>query len=247
MKEQAEQRLTAVFFDVDDTMYDLLEPTRLALREVLELPETFDYEQAFHQIRHYSDVLSDEAKLSDRNPGEEELSAMRTRRYILAMRRFGLELSQGQAEELQARYEARQKEIAPFTGAVELMKQLQDGGMQVGLITNGEQKHQFRKIQTLGLDKVVPADRIFISGSVGIAKPSPGIFHYVNQQTGTSPEECVYIGDSWRNDVVGAIAAGWNMIWYNYRAVAQESDRMPLRTVASFEELREVLGELSLI
>ncbi|MFB5760139.1 hypothetical protein [Paenibacillus medicaginis] len=33
----------AVFFDVDDTMYDHLQPTRGALQHVMELDDSFPY------------------------------------------------------------------------------------------------------------------------------------------------------------------------------------------------------------
>ena len=48
----------AVFFDVDDTMYDHLLPFRKAVRrQVAEKPE-FPFEEAYHRLRYYSDILS---------------------------------------------------------------------------------------------------------------------------------------------------------------------------------------------
>ena len=35
----------------------------------------------------------------------------------------------------------------------------------------------------------------------------------VENEMGHDPEDSYYIGDSYRNDVVGAKMAGWNAIW----------------------------------
>lgn len=57
------------FFDVDDTMYDHLHPTRDALRTVLGLSERFPFEKAYHRIRYYSDVLSAKGGLLEGRQG----------------------------------------------------------------------------------------------------------------------------------------------------------------------------------
>jgi putative hydrolase of the HAD superfamily len=51
----------------------------------------------------------------------------------------------------------------------------------------------------------------------------------------------VHVGDSWAADVEGALAAGWNAIWYQSRASAAKSDpRVPVAHDA--DETREALS-----
>ncbi|MGQ8873411.1 HAD family hydrolase [Paenibacillus sp. TSA_86.1] len=230
----------AIFFDVDDTLYDHLQPLRSALQEVLGLPERFDYSLAYHRFRYYSDWLSAQEDLSA-VPEPDAVERMRSRRFELTMEEFGIALQPGQAQELQSKYLSRQFEIIPFQGAYELIRRLQAEGHTVGLITNGEGQHQRRKLEALDVFGLVDGQLIFISGEVGYAKPDGRLFEHVNKQTGTIADHCYYIGDSWRNDVAGAVDAGWNIIWFNHREASPESDHQPHFTAQHYEEISEIL------
>jgi len=52
-----------------------------------------------------------------------------------------------------------------------------------------------------------------ISSEVGFRKPSPGFFAALCQQLQTPPARVVMVGDSWREDVLGAHAAGLHAAW----------------------------------
>ncbi|ALP38955.1 HAD family hydrolase [Paenibacillus sp. IHB B 3084] len=232
----------AVFFDVDDTMYDHLHPTRDALRTVLGLSERFPYEEAYHRIRYYSDVLSAKGGLLEGKAGPDELEDMREGRFVLALQEFGVNITREQAVDIQKEYLDRQYRIEPFEGATSLMDELSSAGYLVGLITNGLEDHQMSKIRAMALENHIAAEHIFVSGTVGYAKPDPRIFEVVNERTGTLAEHCCYIGDSWRNDVAGAVGANWRVIWFNHRKAAPESEVAgAYETVASYSELKKLL------
>ncbi|WP_226001124.1 HAD family hydrolase [Paenibacillus sp. BJ-4] len=232
----------AVFFDVDDTMYDHLHPTRDALRTVLGLSERFPYEEAYHRIRYYSDLLSAQGGLLEGKAGSDELDDMRESRFVLALQEFGVDITREQAAHVQKVYLDRQYRIAPFEGATSLMDALSSAGYLVGLITNGLEEHQMSKIKAMALENHVAPEHIFVSGTVGYAKPDPRIFEVVNERTGTLAEHCCYIGDSWRNDVAGAVAANWRVIWFNHRNASPESDVLgAYETAASYSELKKLL------
>lgn len=42
------------------------------------------------------------------------------------------------------------------------------------------------------------------------------IFQKIEQQLNLKPDEILYIGDSWPNDVDGSTQAGWDAIWYTH-------------------------------
>ncbi|MCV9949124.1 HAD family hydrolase [Paenibacillus sp. BT-177] len=232
----------AVFFDVDDTMYDHLHPTRDALRTVLGLSERFPYQEVYHRIRYYSDLLSAKGGLLEGKAGQDELDDMREGRFILALQEFGVAITREQAVHVQQEYLDRQYRIESFEGATSLIDELSSAGYLVGLITNGLEEHQMSKIKAMTLENHVAAEHIFVSGTVGYAKPDRRIFEIVNERTGTLAEHCCYIGDSWRNDVAGAIAANWRVIWFNHRNAIPESDVSgAYETAASYAELRRLL------
>lgn len=230
----------AVFFDVDDTLYDHLQPFREALEETLGTAPDFPYEPAYHRMRYYSDFLSAEAGGTPTHG--QVLDTMRTERFVRSLAEFGLTLTTGQAAAVQAAYLKRQFDIKPFPGALELIGELQAQRIVVGVITNGPPDHQWRKIQALGVDRLIPAELVFISGAVGLTKPDARLFELIAGKLGKSPEQCCYIGDSWRNDVVGAARAGWRVIWFNHRGVRPESEPHLLHApAASYDELARLL------
>ncbi len=59
-----------------------------------------------------------------------------------------------------------------------------------------------------GLGIAAYVDRIFASGAIGLAKPSPDFYLRACRDLGVSPGDAVMIGDSYRADVLGARGAG---------------------------------------
>ncbi|MNZ69644.1 Pyrimidine 5'-nucleotidase YjjG [compost metagenome] len=229
----------AVFFDVDDTLYDHLIPFREALQNILHTDTDFPYEQAYHRMRYFSDTLS--AQAGGTPTHGKVLDDMRQNRFILALAEFGLSLTPDQAQKVQDEYLSNQFAIELFEGAEQLIHELMSRGTVVGLITNGPPAHQLQKIQALGIDRILSSDRIFISGAVGITKPDRGLFDHVTESLGLTSSSCYYIGDSWRNDVVGAVSAGWNVVWFNHRGVQPESEHQPHHVVDSYNDIAKVL------
>ena len=54
-----------------------------------------------------------------------------------------------------------------------------------------------------------------LSADIGFLKPDSRAFETVQRRLGLFPGEIVMVGDSWRDDVAGALAAGWTAIWVN--------------------------------
>lgn len=233
--------IQAVFFDLDDTLYDHLAPFQGALKQILLTPSDFPYEKAYHRMRYYSDLLSDQ--FGGTPTTEPALSQLRHGRFKLALEEIGLHLSDEQATAVQQAYYNKQFEIELFSGAKDLIKQLQSQSIFVGIITNGPLPHQMKKIEALNLKALIPLDAIFVSGDVGYTKPEVGIFDYVANKLDLLPAHCYYIGDSWRNDVVGALDAGWRSVWFNHRNVKPATNHSPHFEVKSYKELHHLLTQ----
>ncbi|WP_025688336.1 HAD family hydrolase [Paenibacillus zanthoxyli] len=222
----------AIFFDLDDTLYDHLVPFRNAVREVIKPDESvLDVLQLFDRVRYHSDQ-----QWPRYLQGELPLDETRVRRMEIAFSEFGIHLSREQATLVQEGYIGRQYNIEMIDGVLPQLTRLMAEGHVVGIITNGPVDHQMSKIRGLGVDKLIPQDRIFISDAVGIAKPNPEIFTYVNRITGTKAEDSVYVGDTWHNDVVGALDAGWKMYWYNPRGREPLDGHTPTHIFRNYEE-----------
>lgn len=98
------------------------------------------------------------------------------------------------------------------------------------IITNG-----FKEVQTIKLNNcnLTPFfDQIIISEDHQTNKPDKKIFEIAQQLTSAYPEECMMIGDNFENDVLGAINAGWQAVWYTpmqHRDYQTVSDLMELK------------------
>lgn len=54
---------------------------------------------------------------------------------------------------------------------------------------------------------------IVVSAEEGLRKPSPAIFARCCDRLGVTPASCLFIGDTWSDDIEGATAAGLPALW----------------------------------
>ena len=84
----------------------------------------------------------------------------------------------------------------------------------------------------------VEVHAIIDSGSVGVAKPDPAIFHLALEAAGTTAERAIHVGDAYQYDVRGARAAGVRPILV---------DPFDLRADADCERVVSLIDVVSLL
>jgi putative hydrolase of the HAD superfamily len=109
-------------------------------------------------------------------------------------------------------------------------------GLHLGIISNGDAVQQKQKLKALGI--AARFATIVISGEVGLTKPDPAIFHLACEKAGQRPSDCWYIGDNFKVDVQGSLAAGMKAIWLNRNGKAHSSN---ISTIESLSELGDKL------
>jgi putative hydrolase of the HAD superfamily len=104
-------------------------------------------------------------------------------------------------------YRQHPPQIEPFPDTIDLLKTL-DRSYQIGLVSDGYLEVQQRKWAALGLD--IFFDAVVFSDQLGREKwkPSPAPFELVLEQLKIAPESSVYIGDNPRKDFFGARQLG---------------------------------------
>lgn len=96
-------------------------------------------------------------------------------------------------------------------GARELLLALRAGGVPVAVLTNGDRDRQVRKVQALGLTCLV--DVLVVAGCDGVpAKPDPGAFTRVARLLAAPAEELVMVGDRPDFDITPALAVGMRAV-----------------------------------
>ncbi len=186
--------------------------------------------------RKYSDALFDKCEA-----GQMTVREMHIRRIKDACSEMGMTISEEKALEFQEAYVEEQQKITLFEEVEELLGSLREQGKQLAVLTNGSTGHQSMKIKQLNLAKWIPEENMFISESIGYAKPAPEAFHILENKLDLDKQKTVYVGDSFANDIVGAKQAGWNAIWMNHRRRKMpENSFRPDKEVHSAKELVEV-------
>ena len=91
----------------------------------------------------------------------------------------------------------------------------------VGAVRDLARVAMLSNTQTFGLellDRLGITQRIrtrILSAEVGALKPEPAAFEAVQRKLGLFPGNLAMVGDSWNDDVLGALEAGWTAIWVN--------------------------------
>ncbi|NYE09111.1 putative hydrolase of the HAD superfamily [Bacillus niacini] len=233
--------IKAIFFDLDDTLHDHLYPFSKAFKDTFPLLyEYMDVTSLYKKFRDFSDLLW--KQYSSRQLTLEE---MRIARIVMALEYFQKGITNELASRFQAQYELNSGSLQLFAEVPKLINEIKAQGKLVGIITNGPVQHQFNKINSLGLTSFVSRDRIFISDEVGVAKPNKQIFQHVAQKVNMIPSEMIYIGDSWPNDVVAPMEAGWKAIWYNHRKRLPDIGHKPLAEINQLLSIIDIVKEES--
>jgi putative hydrolase of the HAD superfamily len=111
---------------------------------------------------------------------------------------------------LAAAFEAERDAVAVAVrpGVPVLLDALAGAGHRIGLLTDGVARHQFGKLERVGLrDRL---DAAVVSYDVGAHKPSPAIFEAARDVL--AADRRVMVGDSPERDVDGARAAGFDVV-----------------------------------
>ncbi|MBO4112774.1 HAD family hydrolase [Streptococcus suis] len=228
--------MKALIFDVDDTLYDQIQPFERALERHIEVARV-QIEPLYLSFRRYADEVFEETAT-----GKMSLKDSHIYRMKHALADFGYQVSDATALAIQIDYDYFQGQIELSPVFPEIFSWCQAQGIAMGIITNGPYRHQLRKIRTMGLVNWFELEHVLISGQVGITKPNPAIFQLMEERLGMSGEDICYLGDSFENDVVGAKAANWKAIWFNHRKrVEPIAPYQADKVVTAWDELVEVI------
>ena len=225
-----------IFFDLDDTLYDRFIPYQKAFRQFFgdryaeKLPQAFD---AVLQRGYEVFAAAHTGKISMRQ--------MHVYRHQTGLADAGIAVTEDEALEMQALYAAQQRQITLTDTMRQVLDFCKGHFAAVGVITNGGVRSQKDKLQSLGISQWVSPELVLISDACGVMKPAPDIFRLAERAAGT---DCIYVGDSYSQDVAGAAGCGWTTVWLNRRGDRPDGPA-PDRTVHTEQELLDALPALA--
>jgi len=197
-----------LWFDIGYTLlYNLREPTyRQVLREHGAEVSEHDLVHAFHWVdkifmREYPGVLG-------KDPRTYSPWYLGILNYHLGLR---LDLCKvfTRWRELQ---DATEEYWRAFDFAPAVLERLKNRGCGLGIISNWDPSAR----STLARQGIADYfDPIIISSEVGIEKPDERIFLLALEKAGVSASQCLYVGDNYYDDAIGAMKVGMPSVIIN--------------------------------
>ena len=233
--------IQGVVFDLDDTLYDIAQPFFRAYERFYGEKYDLPMQKLFLSFRRYSDE-----RFEDSQTGRMMMEDLYIYRIRMAMQEHGVKIDDSEALDFQQHYMEFQYQIR-LSPIMSMFLDLLPPNMQVGIITNGESRHQRMKMKSLNLQQWISDQNSIVSGDYSFRKPDVRIFQEMEHQLNLTAEKLVYIGDSFDLDIVGAYRAGWKSIWFNHRwrEIPKSTGIRPDIEVHTEEELSETVLRLS--
>ena len=177
----------------------------------IQIPTVADLQ---HEIR-----ISNEARRSETCP-KPEVDIVDIWRTTLAKANPSTDLSTGAVVQLAAEYESRANPTWPMPGASELLAQLHNHQVPMGIVSNAQvftislvEDLLGRALEGGGL----ALDLCIFSNRFRQAKPGPRMFQVLCRalkRQGIQPQQAVYVGNDMLNDVWAASQAGLKTAWF---------------------------------
>jgi len=122
-------------------------------------------------------------------------------------------------------------------GIRNFLRLMKDNGCCIIMVTNFLATYQFQKLRALLLLPFI--DHVVSSEEVGIEKPNPLILLHALHLSKNKAEECLYIGDSYEQDIKCASEVGIPTLWFTNEIESSISKG----TFSCFEKLTLLLKE----
>ena len=226
--------ITTILWDVDGTLLDFDYSMRCSLRKCFR---TIGQPITEEMIQCYSQINDGYWKRLERGEiTKAELLVGRFRDFFAEYGLTGID----EKTFLKEFQEGLGNNYAFVDDALTLVKSLQ-GQYRQYVVTNGVAATQMNKLKLSGLFEVM--DGIFISETIGCAKPHRAFFDYCMKQLAEKdPHRILIVGDSMTSDILGGIQAGIKTCWYNPGEKTHTYDYRADYEIAVLQQLYEVLG-----
>lgn len=228
-------KLQAIFFDIDDTLFNTKEFTRISRIKALEamrgLGVKLSIDYLFTELQQIVKEFGSNypyhfSRLITRIP-QESLGGINKNILI--------------SSAVIAYHRAKDKYLVAFPDAMDLLKKLSKVKIVKGIITDGLEVKQAEKIVRLGIYKYVDKNAIFISDEVGIRKTNPKLFEYVTKKLNLNSRRCMYIGNDFQMDIIPSKSSGFITVLMDkvnrYTEITPSTDYF----FRSFKEMENIL------
>ena len=225
-------KITTISFDADGTLWDFEGVMRHALGCALAELRRF--------VPAVPDSLSIDTLIAIRNQVAEEQKSRGLTHEAIRLEAFKQTLrsikspDDDLASHLSALYlKHRFEDILLFDDVLPTLDALR-GNYTMGLLSNGNTYPERCGLAGYFQFAVFAQDH-------GIQKPDPLLFQIAIERAGCAKRQLLHVGDSFRNDIIGAKQAGIKSVWLNRQCEDKEMTEQPDFEISSLTEMIEVL------
>lgn len=228
---------TLFLFDLDDTLLDFKASERLSFvrtMQALGLREGID--GLFPRYQAINVALWKEFEA-----GSVSKDFLKVERFRRTFAQNALDLDPDAASHLYL--ESLSDTVVLIDGARQVCEALSAIG-EVGIITNGVEHIQQRRIASSGLREHISF--VSTSEACGYAKPDSRFFDYAAKMARSfARHETVIVGDRLDADILGANRFGIDSCWFNPGKMANASEAVPSCEVGCLHEIVPALKKLA--
>jgi putative hydrolase of the HAD superfamily len=160
-------------------------------------------------------------------------------RALLAEWKDRLELSAEQVRDMAQVFLTAAGDAQRYPEAVQAVRDTRRLA-RVAMLSN-TQTFDLGFLERLELDSLIPMR--FLSAETGCLKPDLAAFQGVQRRLGLFSGELAMVGDSWRDDITGALEAGWTAVWVNRKG----APRPPVDPEAELVEIPDLVSVPTII
>jgi putative hydrolase of the HAD superfamily len=191
-----EKPIRAVLFDMDNTLFDLVEAQIAACNAVVHHLGRDDGEELFSYFLHTAHGFESHENI------REYLNARRiptNGTYDAACRIYDTE---------------KLRHIVPYPGVTATLFAIRQQGYLMGIVTDAEKKDAALRLEKCGIRSLF--DCVVTFDMVQKKKPAPEPFRYALREMNVSKEEILLVGDSPRRDIEPCRALGIRTAYARY-------------------------------
>ena len=189
-----------VFFDIDDTLYDTSGFAKLArkaaLNAMIDAGLPLSHDNAYKLLR---EIIKEKGSNYDQHLN------------VLTKRVFGEEKPLLIALGMITYHNVKFALLRLFPETMSTLIHLKAQGYHLGVISNGLTIKQYEKLVRLGLHHFF--DSVVTSQEANVEKPDKTIFKMAMERMGFKAENSIMIGNSFNDDILGAINAGMSAVF----------------------------------
>uniref|UniRef100_A0A3B1KHF5 N-acetylneuraminic acid phosphatase n=1 Tax=Astyanax mexicanus TaxID=7994 RepID=A0A3B1KHF5_ASTMX len=233
--------ISAILFDLDNTLVDTAGAGKVAFQEVGNLLKCkLDHANINDICERFGKKLLKESF----NPSASQtIDEVRINHWQEALQEAGVDAGQDLALECYYTWKnTRLQTLSLPPEYLALLKKLRSS-YKLLLLTNGDTQTQREKVEAVGCEELF--DAVVVGGEHAEQKPATSIFMHCFELLGVQPHECIMVGDSLDTDIQGGINAGVRAtVWINKKNTPPPQNITPDYNIPCVLDLPDILANL---